>query len=73
MDNILRKVCEMVQFQKLYTHLENSVSFIVQDKRDVFVNLPTRFGKSVVFWPLLVVFIISSIVVRILLSIPFLF
>lgn len=73
MDNILRKVCEMVQFQKLYTHLENSISFIVQDKRDVFVNLLTRFGKSVVFWPLLVVFIISSIVVRILLSIPFLF
>ena len=50
MDNILRKVCEMVQFQKLYyTHLENSISFIVQEKRDVFVNLLTRFGKSVVF------------------------
>ena len=49
MDNILRKVSDMVQFQKLYTHLENSISFIVQEKRVVFENLSTRFGKSVVF------------------------
>ena len=35
-------------------HQENAVSFIVQENRDEFVNLPIGFGESVVFEALLV-------------------
>lgn len=40
-----------VQLEKFYKHQKNVFSFFIYctEKRDFFVNLPTNFGKSVVF------------------------
>ena len=55
MENALRKVCEVFGHEKLNKHQEDSLRFIVQVKGDVFINLPTRYGKSLVFQALPVV------------------
>ena len=54
-ENALRKVCEVSGHKKLHKHQEDSLRFIVQMKGDVFINLPTGFGKSLVFQGLPVV------------------
>jgi len=30
-------------------HQNNALKFVVEKKKDVFINLPTGFGKSVIF------------------------
>ena len=49
-----RKVCEVFRFDSLNKHQEEALRFVFESKRDVFVNLPTGFGKSVVFQALLI-------------------
>ena len=44
-----RKVCERLGIQKLNQQQEEAIRCIVLDNKDVFVNLPTGFGKSVIF------------------------
>ena len=51
-----RKVCEVFRFDSLNKHQEEALRFVFESKRDVFVNLPTGFGKSVVFQALLIVY-----------------
>ena len=36
------------RFERLNKHQEEALRFVVESKSDVFVNLPTGFGKSVV-------------------------
>ena len=43
-------------FDKLTKHQEKAIQQIVEMKSDVYVNLPTGYGKSVVFQALLTVF-----------------
>ena len=40
------KVCNVFGFDSLNTHQEKSIKYIVQERKDSFVNLPTGFGKS---------------------------
>ena len=44
-----RKVCERFGIQRLNRQKEEAIRSIVLDKKDVFVNLPTGFGKSMIF------------------------
>ena len=51
-----RKVCEVFRFDSLDKHQEEALRFMFQSKSDVFVNLLTEFGKSVVFRALYIVY-----------------
>ena len=43
-------------FERLNKHQKEALRFVVESRRDVFVNLPTGFGKSVVFQGLSIVY-----------------
>ena len=55
-EDALRNVCEVFGFESLNKHQEEALRFVIESKSDVFVNLPTGFGKSVVFQALPVVY-----------------
>lgn len=55
-EDVLRKVCEVFGFDSLNKHQEKALRFVFESKSDVFVNLPTAFGKSVVFQALPIVY-----------------
>ena len=48
-EDALRKVCEGFGFERPNKHQEKALQLVIEPKGDVFVNLPTGFGKSVVF------------------------
>ena len=48
-EDALRKEWEVFGFERLNKHQEQALRLVVQSKSGVFVNLPTGFGKSVVF------------------------
>ena len=52
----LGKVCEVFRFEKLNRHQIDALNYVVKEKKDVFVNLPTGFGKSVIFQALPVLY-----------------
>ena len=52
----LRKEWEVFGFERLNKHQEEALRLVVESKSDVFVNLPTSFGKSVVFQALSIVY-----------------
>ena len=56
LDNAFVKVCDIFGFEKLNKHQEEAIRQVVELKVDVFVNLPTGYGKSVVFQALPTVF-----------------
>ena len=56
LDHAFAKVCDIFGFEKLNKHQEEAIQQIVEMKRDVYVNLPTGYGKSVVFQALPTVF-----------------
>ena len=49
LQSAFRKVCERFGIQRLNREQEEAIRSIVLDKKDVFVNLPTGFGKSMIF------------------------
>lgn len=49
-------VCDVFGFRNLNEHQINALKFVIEKKQDVFVNLPTGFGKSVVFQALPLVY-----------------
>ena len=51
-----KKVCEVFKFDSLNKHQEEALRFVFESKSDVFVNLLTGFGKSVVFRALYIVY-----------------
>ena len=50
------KVCEQFKFSELNKHQKEAIISVVLKKKDVFVSLPTGFGKSVIFQALPMVF-----------------
>ena len=48
-EDALRKEWEVFGFERLNKHQEEALRLVVESKSDVFVNLPTGLGKSVVF------------------------
>ena len=55
MDAAFGKVYDVFGFSTLNEYQKNALKFVIEKKKDVFVNLPTGFGKSVIFqaFPLL--------------------
>ena len=49
LDATFSLVCNVLGFKTLNEHQRNALTIVVKKKQDVFVNLPTEFGKSVVF------------------------
>jgi len=49
LDHAFAKVCSIFGFEKLNKHQEEAIQQIVEMKRDVYVDLQTGYGKSVVF------------------------
>ena len=49
MEDAFSKVCEVFAIEKLNKHQEDAIKFLVEKKKDVFVNLPTGFGKSLIY------------------------
>ena len=56
LDHAFAKVCDIFGFNKLNKHQGEAIQQIVEMKSDVYVNLPTGYGKSVVFQALPTVF-----------------
>ena len=48
-DAAFDKVCEVFGFKTLNEHQTNALKIVIDKKKDVFINLPTGFGKSVIF------------------------
>ena len=48
-EDALRKGWEAFGFERANMHQEEALRFVFESKSDVFVNLPTGFGTSVVF------------------------
>ena len=48
-DAAFGKVCEVFGFKTLNEHQKNALKIVIEKKKDVFANLPTGFGKSVIF------------------------
>ena len=48
-EDALRKEWEVFGFERLNKHQEEALQLVVESKSDLFVNLPTGFGESVVF------------------------
>ena len=42
-------VCNVFGIAKLNKYQEDAIKYVVNEKKDVFVNLPTGFGKSIIF------------------------
>ena len=56
LDHAFVKVCDIFGFEKLKKHQEEAIRQVVELKVDVHVNLPTGYGKSVLFQALPTVF-----------------
>jgi len=55
-DVAFSRVCDVFGFKTLNEHQKNALKFVIEKKKDVFVNLPTGFGKSVIFQALPLLF-----------------
>ena len=55
-NEVVSKVCEQFKFSELNKHQKEAIISAVLKKKDVFVSLPTGFGKSVIFQALPMVF-----------------
>ena len=56
MEDAFSKVREVFAIETLNKHQEEAIKFVVENKKDVFVNLPTGFGKSLIYQALPIVF-----------------
>ena len=56
MPGALANACHVFGFDSLNKHQEEALRFVLESKSNVFVNLPTGFGKSVVFQALPIVY-----------------
>jgi len=48
-DAAFGKVFDVFESKTLNEHQKNALKFVIEKKRDAFVNLPTGFGISVIF------------------------
>ena len=46
LEHAFNKVCKVFGFDSLNKHQEESIKYIVQEKKDIFENLPTGFGVA---------------------------
>ena len=48
-DQAFSEVAQIFHITNFNDHQKNAIRTILEEKRDVFVNLPTGFGKSIIF------------------------
>ena len=60
MEFAFSKVCEVVGIDKLNKHQEESIKYVAEKEKDIFVNLPTGFGKLLIYQALPIVFLSSG-------------
>ena len=46
MEHAFRKVCDVFGFDGLNTHQRESIKYIIKEKKDIFVNVPTGFESG---------------------------
>ena len=51
-----KRVCETFKIVDLNVHHREAIAYFVDKKKDVFINLPTGFGKSLIYQALPIVF-----------------
>ena len=51
-----KRVCETFKIVDLNAHQREAIAYFVDKKKDVFINLPTGFGKSLIYQALPIVF-----------------
>ena len=56
LQHAFNKVCNVSGFESLNMRQEKFIKYIVQGRKDIFVNLPTGFGKSLIYQALLLVY-----------------
>ena len=56
----LQRVCESFQIDDLNPYQREAITNFVEEKVDIFVNLPTGFGKSLIYQALPLVFDVTS-------------
>lgn len=56
MERAFRKVCDVFGFDGLNTHQKECLKYIVKEKKDIFVNLPMGFRKSLIYQALPLVY-----------------
>ena len=54
-----KRVCETFKIVDLNAHQREAIAYFVDKKKDVFINLPTWFGKSLIYQALPIVFNIT--------------
>ena len=54
-----KRVCETFKIVNLNAHEQEAIAYFVDKKKDVFINLPTGFSKSLIYQALLIVFNIT--------------
>ena len=56
LESALMDVCKVFGISDLHKFQKDAIKCIVDEKRDVFVNVPTGFGKSIIFQVLTLIF-----------------
>ena len=54
------RVCETFKIMELNAHQREAIAYFVDKKKDVFINLPTGFGKSLIYQALPLVFCVNK-------------
>ena len=49
-------VCKTFKFDKLNKHQQKAIELFINQKRDIVVNLPTGYGKSIIYQALALIF-----------------
>ena len=50
------RVCKTFKFDKLNKHQQKAIELFINQKRDIVVNLPTGYGKSIIYQALPLIF-----------------
>ena len=56
MGDAFSKVYEVFGIEMLNKHQEDSIKYVVENEKDIFVNLPTGFSKLLIYQALLIMF-----------------
>ena len=57
MGDAFSKVCKVFGIGKLNKHQEDSINYVVENEKDIFVNLPTGLSKLLIYQALPIVFL----------------
>lgn len=56
LNSAFNRVCKTFKFDKLNKHQQKAIELFINQKRDIVVNLPTGYGKSIIYQALPLIF-----------------